>query len=136
MGDGFKVVVDTGNGLGNLRDIADLHQGPSTKDVFPNFIFLGYPPFPCLLKSTSERLLFGHFLYPPPSPFGKMSFMDGSLSTSAIFQTNPQRSQYFERTFKNFQPLPIKMHSIARPCDWSKVWKAGAPVLPKTNTNL
>ena len=39
--------------------------------------FLGYPPSPCLLKSTSERLLFGHFLYPPPSPFEETSFMDG-----------------------------------------------------------
>ena len=49
----------------------------SIKDVSPNFRFLGYPPSPCLPKSTSERLLFGHFLYPPPSPIGETSFMDG-----------------------------------------------------------
>ena len=52
-------------------------KGPSIKDVSPNLRFLGYPPSPCLPKSTSERLLFGHFLYPPPSPFGETSFMDG-----------------------------------------------------------
>ena len=56
-------------------------KGPSIKDVSPKFRFLGYPPFPCLLKSTSERLLFGHFCTPlgPPFPFGETSFMDGPL---------------------------------------------------------
>ena len=44
------------------------------RHVSPNFRFWGYPPSPCLLKSTSERLLFGHFLYPPgplPPPLGR-----------------------------------------------------------------
>ena len=52
-------------------------QGPSINDVSPNFRFLGYPPSPRLLKSTSKRLLLGHFLYPPPSPFGETLFMVG-----------------------------------------------------------
>ena len=52
-----------------------ISKGPSINDVSPNFRFLGYPPSPCLLKSTSIRLLFGHFLYPPPSPFGETSFI-------------------------------------------------------------
>ena len=46
-------------------------KGPSIKDVSPNFKFLRYPPSPCLPKSTSERLLFGHFLYPLPPPLGR-----------------------------------------------------------------
>ena len=29
-------------------------QGPPIKDVSPNFRFLGYPPSPCLLKSTKQ----------------------------------------------------------------------------------
>ena len=61
--------------------------GPSIKDVSQNFRFLGYPPSPRLLKSmksTNERLLFGHFLYPPPSPFGETSFMDGPLHESSL----------------------------------------------------
>ena len=60
-----------------IKSKYDLGKGPSIKDVSPNFRFLGYPPSPCLLKSTSECLLFGHFLYPPPSPFGDTSFIDG-----------------------------------------------------------
>ena len=53
------------------KRVCSNHKGPSIKDVSPNFRFLGYPSFPCLLKSTSERLLLGHFLYPPPSPSGE-----------------------------------------------------------------
>ena len=52
-------------------------KGPSIKDVSPNFRFLRYPSSPCLPESTNECLLFGHFLYPPPSPFEETSFMDG-----------------------------------------------------------
>ena len=59
--------------------IWDKSKGPSINDVSPNYRFLGYPPSPCLLKSASKCLLFGHFLYPPPSPFGETSFMDGPL---------------------------------------------------------
>ena len=62
-------------------------KGPSIKDVSPNFRFLGYPPSPCLLKSTSERLLFGIFLYPPPSPFGETSFMDSPLTKWEFVQS-------------------------------------------------
>ena len=29
-------------------------KGPSINGVSPNFRFLGYPPFPCLLKSTAH----------------------------------------------------------------------------------
>ena len=63
----------------SFNSVASWHstRGPSIKDVSPNFRFLGYPPSLCLLKSTSERLLFGHFLYLPPTPFGETSFMDG-----------------------------------------------------------
>ena len=57
-----------------LVNINSFSKGPSINDVSPNLRFLGYP---CLLKSTSKRLLFGHFLYPPPSLFGETSFMDG-----------------------------------------------------------
>ena len=37
-----------------LLSIVDLKspKGPSIKDVSPNFRFLGFPPSPCLLKST------------------------------------------------------------------------------------
>ena len=45
-----------------------LPKGPSINDVSPNFRFLGYPPSPCLLKSTSKRLLFWAFFVPPYLP--------------------------------------------------------------------
>ena len=46
-------------------------KGPSIKDVSQNFRFLGYPPSPCLLKSTSEVSFLGIFCTPLPPPLGR-----------------------------------------------------------------
>ena len=75
--------VSKSNNFWNSKKVRFMPKGPSIKDVFLNFRFWGtlFPLSPQIsyLKSTSECLLFGHFLYPPPSPFGKTSFMDGPL---------------------------------------------------------
>ena len=55
---------------------------------------LGFLELIVILKSikltvcTGECLLFGHFLYPPPSPFLKTSFMDGPLYMKALLYGN------------------------------------------------
>ena len=61
----------------NALNSISLQKGPFIKDISANFRLSGCTPSPCLLKSTSEHLLFGHFLYPPPSPIEETSFMNG-----------------------------------------------------------
>ena len=89
-------------------------MGPSIKDVSPNFRFLGYPPSPGLLKSASERLLFGHFLYPPPSPFGETPFMDGPYVIGLLSMNNVFLNQSWKiHTFaKKNLPSPLPSENL------------------------